>query len=119
MVTRRRSDADDADLSPAQQRRARTPQEREAQLVNLAYDLAERKIRNGTASSQEVTHFLKLGSSREFLEQERLRNENELTQAKIENLKSAARIEELYEGAIIAMRSYQGSDPLEIEGEVE
>lgn len=114
MVTRRKTASNSDEPAAARARRARTPQEREAQLVNLAYDLAERKFRDGTASSQEVTHFLKLGSSREFLEQERLKNENELTKAKIENLASGARIEELYAGAIKAMRSYRGEpDPEE------
>jgi hypothetical protein len=85
-------------------------------LISLAHDLAEERLRAGTASAQEVTHFLKLGSSRERLEQERLRNENNLTQAKIEGLAQQKRIEELYVVAINAMRSYAGHDPLEVEG---
>jgi hypothetical protein len=77
-------------------------------MVSLAYDLAEKRMEAGTASAQEVTHFLKLGSSREYLEQERLRNENLLTQAKIELMASQQRQEELIADALNAMRGYQG-----------
>jgi hypothetical protein len=77
-------------------------------MVSLAYDLAEKRMEAGTASAQEVTHFLKLGSSREYLEQERLRNENALTQAKIELMASQKRQEELIADALNAMRGYQG-----------
>lgn len=99
---------------PEQPRRrpATTPEGRETEMVSLAHDLAERQIRNGTASSQVVTHFLKLGSSREILEQERLRHENELTRVKIEAVESQKRVEELYRNALEAMRSYSGQDPL-------
>lgn len=91
-------------------RPATTPDGRESQLVSLAYDLVEQRIRKGTATSQEVTHFLKLGSSREKLEQERLQHENYLTQARIEQLASQARVEELYSKALNAMRTYAGQD---------
>ena len=87
---------------------ATTPEERENQLVSHAHDLAEQQILAGTASSQVITHFLKLGSTRERLEQERLEHENELTRVKIEALESQARIEELYVDAINAMRNYAG-----------
>lgn len=81
-------------------------------MVSLAHDLAERQIREGTASSQVITHFLKLGSTRERLEQQRLEHENELTRVKIESLESQQRMEELYGAAIKAMRSYAGDEPL-------
>lgn len=71
-------------------------------------DEAERRIRAGKATSQELTHFLKLGSTREALERERLANENKLLQAKVESLASAQRIEELYSKALQAMRVYSG-----------
>jgi hypothetical protein len=77
-------------------------------MVSAAIDLAESQIRAGTASSQVITHFLKLGSSRELLEQERLAHENELTRVKIEQLESQKRVEELYLEALQAMRSYSG-----------
>lgn len=81
-------------------------------MVSLAHDLAEQQIREGTASSQVITHFLKLGSTREKLEQQRLAHENELTRVKIEQIESQQRIEELYTNAIKAMRSYSGAEPL-------
>lgn len=98
--------------------RARTPEVREQQLAAAAYDLAESQIYAGTASAQVITHFLKAGSQREQLEQERLRNENALLEAKRDAMASAARVEELYLGALNAMRSYQGAPPVELEGEV-
>jgi len=90
---------------------ATTPEARENQLVSYAHDLAEKQILEGTASSQVITHFLKLGSTRERLEQERLEHENQLTQVKIQALESQARIEELYVNAINAMRNYAGEAP--------
>lgn len=87
---------------------ARTPEGRENQLADLAYDLAEEQIRSGTASSQVVTHFLKAGSMRERLEQERMRHEVELMQVKKEQLEGQKRVEELYVSALEAMRSYSG-----------
>lgn len=80
-------------------------------MVSLAHDLAERQIREGSASSQVITHFLKLGSTRERLEQERLAHENELTRVKIEAIESQKRVEELYMQALDAMRSYAGNQP--------
>lgn len=92
-------------------KRATTPEGREGQLVSDAIDLAENQIRNGTASSQVITHFLKLGSTRERLEQQRLEHENELTRVKIEALESQKRVEELYMEALAAMRTYSGDLP--------
>lgn len=77
-------------------------------MVSAAIDLAEEQIRMGTASSQVITHFLKLGSTRERLEQQKLEHENELTRVKIEALESQKRVEELYMEALQAMRSYSG-----------
>lgn len=94
---------------------ARTPEGREQQLVRLAVDLAEMQIREGTASAQVITHYLKLGSSREFLEQERIRGELELMAAKREQMEQAKRIEAMYGEALTAMRAYSGQDPLEME----
>lgn len=98
---------------------ATTPEARENQLISLAVDLAERQLSDGTASAQVISHYLKLGSSREKLEQERIAKENELLDAKREALESAKRVEELYSTALNAMRSYAGHAPLEIEGEYE
>jgi hypothetical protein len=91
-------------------RPAMTEENRENQLVSLAIDLAERQLAEGIASSQVITHYLKLGSTREKLEQERLQRENELLNSKVEMMASAKRIEELYEQALNAMRSYAGRD---------
>ena len=77
----------------------------------MAYDLAEQQISAGTASSQVITHFLKMGSTRERLEQQRIEHENELMEVKREQIQSQKRIEELYMDAISAMRSYAGSEP--------
>lgn len=95
---------------------ATTPEERENELVSEAHDLAERQILEGTASSQVITHFLKLGSTRERLEQQRLEHENELTRVKIDAIESQKRVEELYMEALSAMRSYAGDIPVEEDG---
>ena len=78
-------------------------------MIAYAVDLAEKQLRAGTASSQVITHFLKLGSTREQLEKTRLEQENLLIKAKIENLKSAENVAELYSQALNAMRTYSGN----------
>lgn len=98
-------------------RPATTVEGREGQVVSLAIDLAERQILDGTASSQVITHFLKLGSTRERLEQERLERENKLLESKVEALASAQRIEELYADALKAMKTYQGEEVTEVRDE--
>lgn len=92
---------------------ATTPEAREHQLIALAVDVAEKQMREGTASSQIINHYLKLSSTRERLEQERLTRENELLSKKAEAMESAKRVEELYETALNAMRSYAGQEPVE------
>lgn len=87
---------------------ATTPEAREMQLASIAYDEAERQMRAGEASSQVITHFLKVGSAREQKEQRRLELEAELLEKKAEAMDSARRVEELYDEAIKAMRSYGG-----------
>lgn len=86
----------------------KTLESRENQAISSAFDLAEKQIIEGTASSQVITHFLKLGSTKERLEKEKLIEENKLLRAKTEALKSQKQIEELYKNAIQAMRSYSG-----------
>lgn len=88
---------------------AMTPEERENQLISAAMDMVEEQIRDRTASAQVLNHYLKLGSTRERLEQERLRNENNVLEAKVEQLASAKRVEELYISALEAMRNYSGN----------
>ena len=93
-------------------RPALTPEARENQCISLALDLAEQQLRDGTASSQVITHFLKAGASRAELEKEKLRKENLMLEAKTKAYQSSEEIKELYEGAIKAMRIYQGQgDP--------
>ena len=97
-----------ASTSVSTQRPAFTPEARENQLISLAVDLAEKQLMEGTASSQVITHYLKLGSTKERLEKEKLEEENKLLRAKTENLQSQKRVEELYSEAIKAMRNYNG-----------
>lgn len=86
--------------------KALTPEAREEQLINLAVNLAEKQLMEGTASSQVITHYLKLASSKEKLEKQYLEQKVELAQAKTESIYDGRHIEELYENAINAMRSY-------------
>jgi len=97
--------------APSRRRPATTPEGQESHMVAIAVQLAEKQILEGTASAQVISHYLKLGSSREKLEQERLARENELLVAKVEQLASQARVEELYLNALSAMRAYGGHDP--------
>ena len=93
-------------------RPALTPEARENQMIALAMDLVEQRLLDGTASSQETTHFLKLGSLKATLENEKLRKENELLQAKTKSLSDSKDSKELYENAIKAFRNYNGQgDP--------
>lgn len=105
MATRRGSEP-----KPTARRRpaATTPEARESQLISAAVDLAESQLRDGTASAQVITHYLKLASSREKLEQERLRMEVELMEEKRKQIQSQAAAEALFERALDAMRSYKG-----------
>lgn len=95
-------------ISSGMMRPASTPEARENQLISLAVDLAEQQLRDGTASSQVITHYLKLGSTKERIEKEILEKQKELISAKTEALQSAKRIEELYTNALNAMRNYSG-----------
>jgi hypothetical protein len=98
-------------------RPAITPEGREQQLTALAYDLAERQLVDGTASSQTISHFLKAGSTRDQLEKQRLQNENLYLSAKIKAVADSSRMEELYSSAITAMREYSGHEVQEEEYE--
>lgn len=91
-------------------RPATTPEARENQLIALAVDLAEKQLLEGTASSQVITHYLKLGTQKEKLEREILESKKELMKAQTENLQAAKRIEELYTNALNAMKHYSGQD---------
>jgi len=97
---------------PAKRPPARTPEDREQQLIGLAVDLAEQQMRDGTASPSTINHFLKLGSSREQLEKTKLKAEGQLASARVKALGDAADMKVMYAKAIDAMRIYQGGEPL-------
>lgn len=95
-------------LNSPKTRTATSPEARENQLISLAYDLVEQRLRDGTATSQETVHFLKLGSTKDRIEKEILERQKDLITAKTEMLQSQKNIENLYRDAIVAMRSYTG-----------
>lgn len=92
---------------------ATTPEGREQQMVSLAFDLAQAQLEDGTASAQVITHFLKFGSSQNALEKEKLRKENLLMQARVDQISAASQNSELYMEAINMMKVYTGEDPEE------
>ena len=91
-----------------------TPESRENQLISLAIDLAEKQLRDGSASSQVISHFLKLGSTNNMLEKAILEKQTALLTAKTEAIKSGKVIEELYTNALAAMRKYSGNNNSDI-----
>lgn len=97
-------------MAQAKKRRAPalTPEARENQLIAEAIDLAEKQITEGTASSAVICHYLKLGSTKAKLENEKLQEENKLLRAKTEALESQKNVEQLYKDAIAAMSEYRG-----------
>lgn len=94
-------------------RPALTPEAQENQMISLAVKLAEQQLRDGTASSQVITHYLKLGSTKERLEMERLVEENKLLRAKTESIQSQKDVKELYKKALNAMRDYRGEPAID------
>ena len=93
---------------------ALTPEAREKQLIALAMDVAEKRLLNGTATSQEITHFLKLGTIRAQAELEKLKLDNELIKAKTNAINSSENSEKLYSEAIKAFQIYSGSNKDEV-----
>lgn len=91
-------------------RPALTPEAREAQMISLATDCAEQQMRDGTASSQVIVHYLRLGTQKSKLELEKLKKETELLSAKTTAIQSAEKVEQLYQQAMAAMKSYSGQD---------
>ena len=89
-------------------RPALTPEARENQMISLAVDLAERQLRDGTASSQVITHYLKLGSTKDRIEKEILEKQKELIEAKTKSYQSAEEMKEMYLNALEAMKRYSG-----------
>ena len=97
-------------LTESRSKPALSPEARENQLISLAVDLAEKQLIEGTASSQVITHYLKLGSTKEKLEKEIMKEQKELLVAKRDALQSFKDIEALYKDAIHAFRNYSGND---------
>lgn len=94
--------------SPRKRRPALSTEARESQLISAAVDLAEKQLIEGTASSQVITHYLKLGTAKEKLEREKLEQEIEMLRAKTKAMESAEEVEKLYRDALNAMRNYSG-----------
>lgn len=113
MVSRRRSE----DPEPRRRAPATTPEARERQLQAMAYDLAEKQLRDGTASSQVITQLMKSASSRERLEQERMSQEVELLKIRAEAIASEKRVEQMYGEAMRAFATYSGNEPEAIEAD--
>lgn len=87
----------------------RSPEARENRLISMAMDLAEERMRNGTATAQEVCHFLKLGSEKSRVEVEKLELEKKLVEAKTENIKAQKEMTTMFNNAISAMKKYSGN----------
>ena len=100
--------SEDDNLRNGKSHPALTPEARENQLISLAFDRAEQQLRDGSASSQVITHFLKLGTVKNEIELEKLRRENELLAAKKSAIESAESMEKIYSEAIDAMKKYRG-----------
>lgn len=98
------------EVKPRRRHPALTVEARENQLISLAVDLAERQLSDGTASSQVISHYLKLGSTKEILEKQILEKQKDLLQAKTESIYSSKKVEELYKNALNAMRTYSGRE---------
>lgn len=107
MATRR---VNDPNAKQSRRPPARTPEDRENQLIAHAVDLAERQLLEGTASSQVITHYLKLGSTSEKLAQQYKAEEIKLLKIKAEMIASQRRSEGLMEEALEAFRAYSGND---------
>lgn len=87
---------------------AMTPEDREDQLIALATNLAEQRLRDGTASNQLIAEIMRLGTTKERLQKEKLQRENEMLRAKTEAIMAQKSTDQLYKRALDAMRSYAG-----------
>ena len=107
---KRDSESSDIPATSPPKSTATTMEGRENELIALAYDAAEERIRNGTASSQEIVHFLRLGSEKERMAQEEMRADIELKRAKVKAIIDGEHLEKIYNDAIEAMKRYKGGD---------
>ena len=96
------------EMAAASARPASTPEAQEQYMINLAMTLVEKRLREGTASSAETTHFLKLATMKADLEKKKLEEENKLLRAKTETLEAAKDSKEMYENVLKAMNKYNG-----------
>ena len=106
----KRAKATESSATLPRMRPALTPEARENQMIALAMDLVEERLRNGTASSQETTHFLKLATKSEKLNQQLAEKDLELKEAKRQAIRSQGRLDDLYANALKAMQRYSGHD---------
>ena len=113
----RRKEPGDSEQHHAPGPPASTPEEREQQLTALAYNLVEKRLLDGTATSQETTYFLNLGSVKKKLELEKMIKENTLLDARTEQLGKGDRMEELLDRAVKAFKGYSGEEMPSEEGE--
>lgn len=95
--------------SSSKSRPGLSPGAQENHMIALAMDLVEQRLRDGTASSQETTHFLKLATTKYQLELEGLREDNKLKSAKTEEIQGRKETKKMFEEAIRAMRTYSGN----------
>ena len=110
---RKNNKSSDSDVNLNQRKKfapSKTPEGRENQMIALAMELAEKQLREGTASSQLITEFVKRGSTKARLEKEILKEQKKLMKAKTEAIQSAQRVEELYTQALAAMKKYSGQN---------
>lgn len=96
------------DSTPLDMRPGLTPEAEENQCIAMAYNLVKQRLADGSASSQETTHFLKMGSIKARLENERLIEENKLLRARTEQIEHEQDKGEFYLEVIKALKSYQG-----------
>jgi len=94
---------------------ATTIEGRNDQLIAAAFDLVERRIHEGSASAQETVHFLRMGSTKDRLEQEKLRRENLVLETRVKEMESKTSGDELLSRALAAFRGYSGQDPVDPE----
>lgn len=115
MPPRRKATSTDSELVLNIPPPATTIEGRNNQLIAAAFDLAERRLHDGSASAQEVVHFLRLGAAEQRLKEEKLHNENLVLAARTEEMKQRSTGDELYTRALAAFRGYSGQDPVDPE----
>lgn len=104
-------------VSPDDRKPSLSPEAQENRMIALAVNLAEQQLRDGTASSQVISHYLKLGSTKAKLEKEILEKQKDLLTAKADSIRSNDELRGMYAEAIRAMSKYQGSNTGDIEDE--